>query len=120
MIKKQCLIFDQTRTPKAGGLINPKPVCYIDGNAIAIVIQWPHRGHINDNRSDDGADMSFRHNLIVCQNNVLCYFNQVGALPKLNYLNRIAVVFMAASYRVYFMRLSLAYVQHGIKVYVVL
>ena len=87
MIKKQCLIFDQTRTPKAGGLINPKPVCYIGGNAIAIVIQWPHGGHINDNRSDDGADISFRRNLMVCQNNnVLCYFNQVGALPKVKLL----------------------------------
>ena len=52
-----------------------------------IVNQWPHIDHIIDNRPDDGADISFRRNSMVGQiNNVLCYFSQVGAMPKLKLL----------------------------------
>ena len=60
MLKNQCLIFETTR--KAGSFINQKPAFYIGGNGIEIVNQWPHLGHIIKNRSDDGADISFRCN----------------------------------------------------------
>ena len=71
---------------------------------IDIVYQWPHFGHIIDNRSNDGTDILFRRNEVVGQViNFLCYFNQVGAVPKQKLLNRIAVICMVASYGIYFM-----------------
>ena len=56
---------------------------FFGSNAVEIVNQWTHLGHIIDNRCDHGADISFRRNSTVDQiNNVLCYFNQVDAAPK--------------------------------------
>ena len=54
---------------------------------LSIVNQWSHLCHIIDNRSDDGADISFRRNLMVDQiNNVFCYFSRGGAVSKLKLL----------------------------------
>ena len=83
MLKIKVFKFEPTR--KDDSFINPKPVYYIEGNAIEIVNQWPHLGPIIDNRfSDDDADISFRSNSMIGHiNNVLYYFNQVGAMNKL-------------------------------------
>ena len=59
MLKKsKRLLFER----KCGSFINQKPVSHIGDNAIEIVNQWPHLGHIIDNRSDDGANILFRRN----------------------------------------------------------
>ena len=61
MLKTKYLIFEPIR--KAGSFVNKKLVfVYIGGNATKIVNQWPLLDYIIDNRSDDGADISFRRN----------------------------------------------------------
>ena len=62
--KSKCLIFEPTRKANSFmNFINLKPVfLHIGGNAVEIVNQWAHLGHIIDNRSDHDADISFRRN----------------------------------------------------------
>ena len=51
---------------------------------LILLTKWPH---IIDNRSNDGADILFRRNGVVGQNNnILCNFYQAGAAPKLKLL----------------------------------
>ena len=82
--KNQCLIFEPTC--KAGSFVNPKLVFFLGGNAIEIVNNLPQPGHIIDNRSDDGAAISFSRNSMVGHINGVLWFNQVGAVPKLKLL----------------------------------
>ena len=70
----------------SSSFINQKPVFYIGGNAIKIVNQWPHLGHIIDNRSDNGAHISLNGVGLIhwwARLKTFVLLSHVGALPKL-------------------------------------
>ena len=85
MLKDQCLIFEPTR--KADSFINQKPVFTLEVMQLRLLTDGLILVTLLTIVRDDGADISFRRNSMVGQiNNVLCYFSQIGAVPKLTFL----------------------------------
>jgi Reverse transcriptase (RNA-dependent DNA polymerase) len=71
---------------------------YIGGKLLEHVNQYAHLGHIITSEFDDICDITHRRNCFVCQvNGVLCFFNKLDLIVKLNYLNRTEQVSMAVS-----------------------
>ena len=118
--KSKCLIFEPTHNMhKAGSFTTPKPLFYIGGNVIHIVNHWPQLGRIIDNRSNDGADILYKRNAMVGSqiNNVLCYSNQVGSVPKLKLLKSCRSNLNCCELWILFHDAISDFVKHGIKVY---
>ena len=58
---------------------------YVGGNAIEDVCHYSHLGHIITSFFSDNDDVTYRRNCLVGQaNNVLCFFNKVDMLVRLN------------------------------------
>ena len=58
---------------------------YVGGNAIENVCHYSHLGHIITSFFSDNDDVTYRRNCLVGQaNNVLCFFNKVDMLVRLN------------------------------------
>lgn len=83
--KTKCILF----TPPGKRAATVRPDLYIDNRLIEYVSEWPHLGNIISVTQTDSACILHRRNQFIGQiNDVLCIFNKVNVVLKLDLLQK--------------------------------